>query len=56
MLQGQIVVVRRKPARRECNSFENDSVAYWAGIRRRAGIFGNDQIVCLINRRDVMLV
>ena len=29
----------RQPARRKCNTFENDHVAYRAPLRRRAGMF-----------------
>ena len=40
LLQGQIVVVTRKPARRrqKCNSFEIYRVAHHASLRHHAGM------------------
>ena len=40
-------------ARRKCNSFEKDRVAYRARLRRHAACCANDGIVCLKNWRDV---
>ena len=42
-----------RDARRKCNSFENDRVAYRARVRGALVCFGNDQIGCLKNRVDV---